>query len=133
MVIEVSNVSDPLLELLATKIFEDAALKSSIDQTLRSAMLKEIRKRAQTPAENSSSAPFLAWIPDMRPLELLAASFSLLEKIIKLFQSAVRAAVAGNLSAHDQLVAGAEFLIEISLGINQEANRQYEKEKRRWN
>jgi hypothetical protein len=132
MNIEVSNVSDSLIGVLANQIFQSDRLKSPVDEALRAALLKEIRRRGSASGSNPPE-PFFVALPELRLAELLAAAFGLVDKIIRINRAAVSAHVAGDLTSYEDLIDGTRFLNDVAFGLVQMANQQLTREKERLN
>jgi hypothetical protein len=144
MVIEVQNVPDRVVELLVTRVFQVGDLKSPLDQSLRASLTKELRRRKTAPAREEKWGSqnglfvegreiFLAWIPELRPLESLAAAFSLVDKTIKTDRMAVGAFASGDRESYTWLIGCVVFLTDVSLKLAEQTHTMIAREKRRWN
>jgi len=137
MVIEVRQVSCTTLDLLIEVIFAEKSVQSEIEVHLRSAMVKERKRRAseqqQTPTWRAEPKPFLAVVPNVRPWPKLGASFGLIEKIIRTLRCAKEAAIMHDSLSESQFIECCDFLVIVSQVVAAGARDECLRERRRLN
>jgi hypothetical protein len=141
--IEIQNVPDDVVELLATKVFRRPDLRSSFDESLRAALVNELRRRKgsaqadgvrlQAIFQQNRSTAFLVMIPPLRPFESLAASWELVGKSFDAQQEAVASFAMGDRQQYEGFIGCSQFLKAVAEKLHEQTYRACAREKRKWN